>query len=146
MANVAVFAGALTFGTLLSLPDTLAKSNYISLLLSIAFVLFVCSLFASIGIRYLLRGVFDDDQPHIGIEIACMFHIALIILLLLAGFALLNVVLINIGQKAVGIVGNALLCLVPVWFFVVTYVEWIKKRKTNVENARRISILKDGGK
>lgn len=36
---------------------------------------------------------------------------------------MLDIVLINIGRKAVGVIGIALLYLIPVWYFCVSYAE-----------------------
>jgi spore maturation protein SpmA len=53
----------------------------------------------------------------------CTAHTVIVIALLIAGFMCLNVVLMNIGQKAVGVVGTTLLCFIPVWYGTVTWAE-----------------------
>ena len=118
-----VFAGAFTFGTLLSLPNTLDKFDYISDLLSVAFLLFATSLFVAIGVQYLLRR--DDPTTALTPRMRkiCKAHTAIIVSLIMAGFTILDIVLINIGKKAVGIVGIVLLYLIPAWYFCVSYAE-----------------------
>ena len=53
----------------------------------------------------------------------CKAHTAIIVFLLIAGFTLLDIVLISIHKKAVGIVGIAMLYLIPAWYFCVSYAE-----------------------
>ena len=45
------------------------------------------------------------------------------LLLLIAGFAILDFVLIAIGKKSVGYIGIALLCIIPAWFGFMAYLE-----------------------
>ena len=41
----------------------------------------------------------------------------------MGGFVILDIVLISIGRKAAGIVGIALICLIPVWYILVEHFE-----------------------
>jgi uncharacterized protein YacL len=52
-----------------------------------------------------------------------VFHIGLVSGLLIAGFVVLNLVLMEIGQNAVGIIGIVLLCLIAAWIGIVWYAE-----------------------
>jgi len=120
---VAVFAGGFTFGTLISLPTTLDNFDYISTLLSFAFILFSTSLFLAIFIQYLLRRHHADELLLYNMWLASQIHTALVIVLLMSGFVLLDIILINIGHKAAGTVGLALLPMIPIWYFAVSYAE-----------------------
>jgi hypothetical protein len=54
----------------------------------------------------------------------CVAHTVAVIILLMAGFVLLNAVLIIIGHKVVGISGIALLGIIPLWYSGMTYLEF----------------------
>lgn len=123
LTNVGVFAGAFTFGTLLCLPNTLENFIYISALLSSAFVLFTTSLFAAIGVRIILRKNAPDEVPSLLKTGIVVVHIALVGCLLIAGFIVLNLVLININQKVIGVIGIILLFLNAVWIVCIWYIE-----------------------
>jgi hypothetical protein len=123
LTNVGVFAGAFTFGTLLSLSNTLENFDYISDLLSVAFLLFGTSLFVAIGIQYLLRRN-DPTMPLTPrMRKICKTQTILIVALIITGFTMLDIVLINIGKKTVGIAGIILLYLIPLWYVIVSYGE-----------------------
>jgi len=120
---VAVFAGGFTYGTLISLPPTLDNFDYISTLLSFAFILFATSLFVGISIQYLLRRHRADEMLLFNMWLASQIHTALVIIFLIAGFVLLDIILLNIGDKGAGILGLTLLPIIPIWYSVVTYAE-----------------------
>jgi uncharacterized membrane protein YfcA len=120
---VGVFAGAFTFGTLLQLSNSIENYDYISRLLSIAFVLFATSLFLAIAIQILLRRDVSTQPPSQRKAKLFVFHIGLVSGLLIAGFVVLNLVLMKIGQNAVGVTGIVLLCLIAAWIGVVWYAE-----------------------
>jgi hypothetical protein len=124
LTTVAVFAGAISFGTLVTLPIGIDNADYIGLLLAVASYLFTSCLFAAVAIAYLLRHD-DRNRPLSKLKRGlCQIHIWLVILLCVAGFIVLNVVIMNFGQRAVGIAGIASLSgLVPVWFISVHMME-----------------------
>src|SRR6202035_1004459 len=115
LTNVGVFAGAFTFGTLLNLSNTLENFDLVSRYLSIAFLLFATSLFLAISIQILLRRDEPSQAPSQRKMKLFVFHIALVSGLLVAGFIVLDLVLMEIGQKAVGVTGIVLLCLIAAW-------------------------------
>lgn len=124
LSIVAVFGAAIAFGTLVTLPIGTPNAHRISQLLALASYLFTACLFATIGISYLLRNDERDKPLPLPKELLCQMHIWLIISLVLAGFLVVNVVMINFGQKAIGITGIiSLVVLVPVWFVVLMYLE-----------------------
>jgi hypothetical protein len=115
LTNVAVFAGSFAFGTLLLLPDTLDDFDYIGDLLSIAFLLFASSIFIAISVQYLrLRRYIDSESLLPVMSVICQVHTVLIIAFLMAGFIVLNIVLITLKRKVVGIIGIIILGVVPV--------------------------------
>jgi hypothetical protein len=122
MTNVATFAGGFTFGTLFAIPSTLDKYDHVTGLLSIAFILFATCLFMGIGIHWLLRKYTSEECLSESRLAICKAQAVVILLLLISGFAVLNFVLIAVGQKSVGYVGIGLLCLIPFWFLLVIYV------------------------
>jgi hypothetical protein len=77
-----------------------------------------------VAIAYLLR----HDERNLPLSkmkrMLCQLHIWLVILLCVAGFIVLNVVIMNFGQRAVGIAGIASLSgFVPFWFISVHVME-----------------------
>lgn len=126
---VATFAGGFTYGNVISLqtsPSTCHAEEFddIRTLLSVAFILFTASLFVTIVIPIILRG-YDPNvrlpgavdrwtpprfgvvllwEPHFWVQV--IFFCSAV--LLVAGFVLLHIVLIDSGQTAVGGVGIAL--------------------------------------
>lgn len=64
-------------------------------------------------------------------------------MLIMGGFTVLNIILMNIGRKAHGIAGIVLLGLIPAWYVLVSYAEetgkfdLLAKRKVAVDAARR---------
>lgn len=118
-----VFAGAFSFGTVITLPSTVDNFEYISRLLSAAFLLFATGLFLAIGIQYILRHNDPSTSPSPRRARICVIHTTAIIGLLIGGFILLDLVLISIGQKAIGIVGITLLGIIPVWYFGISMIE-----------------------
>ena len=111
-----MFAGSFAFGTLLVLPNTTTNFDLVSDLLAIAFVLFASSILCAIAVQYLLRRHMPSEALLPSVSIICQGHIVLMILLISAGFVVLNLVLINIGRKAVGVTGIATVGVVPIWF------------------------------
>lgn len=123
LTNVGVFAGAFTFGTLLQLSNTISNYEYISRLLSVAFLLFATSLFLAIAIQILLHRDVSTLPPSQRKARLFVFHVGLVSGLHIAGFVVLNVVLMEIGQNAVGVIGIVLLCLIAAWIGIVWYAE-----------------------
>jgi len=124
LTTVAVFAGAISFGTLVTLPIGIPNSDYLGLLLGIGSYLFTACLFAAIAIAYLLRHDERNKPLSPTKRLLCQLHIWLVILLLLAGFVVLNVVVMNFGQRSVGLAGIvSLSVIVPVWFMSVHFME-----------------------
>ena len=124
LANVGVFAGAFSFATVFAIPSTIDNFEYITRLLCAAFLLFATSLFIAIGIQYILRYETPSQPPRPHQARICIVHTLLIIGLLIGGFICLNLVLISIGQKAIGITGIILLGLIPIWYFGITWIEF----------------------
>jgi hypothetical protein len=124
LSIVAVFGAAIAFGTLVTLPIGTVNGAYISKLLGLASYLFTACLFATIGIAYLLRNdERDKPLPHAK-ERFCQMHVWLVILLVLAGFIVINVVMMNFGERAIGIAGIvSLVVAIPTWFLVLMYLE-----------------------
>jgi hypothetical protein len=150
LMTVSVFAGAISFGTLVTLPLGLPNAQYISKLLAIASYLFTCCLFAAIGIAYMLR--FDERHRPLSPtkRMLCQMHVWLVIFLLVAGFVVINVVMMNFGQKSVGIVGIASLAgVIPIWFVGLGYLEKTglldhKTSTTTAENPSGLGLFPDG--
>jgi hypothetical protein len=121
---VAIFAGGFAFGTLLTLPNTVPNFEYVSELLSFAFLLFATTIFIALSIQYLLRYYKPKTEaPSPVLSIICQAHTVIMSGLIMGGFIILDIVLISIGRKAAGIVGIALVCLIPVWYVVVRHCE-----------------------
>lgn len=56
--------------------------------------------------------------------IICQMHVWLVIALLVGGFVVINIVVINFGQKPIGIVGIvSIVGIVPIWFVGLKYIE-----------------------
>jgi hypothetical protein len=124
LSIVAVFGAAISFGTLVTLPIGTPNSQNISKLLALASYLFTACLFATIGIAYLLRNDERDKPLPVAKERYCQMHVWLVILLVLAGFIVVNVVMMNFGERAIGIAGIVSLGVaVPTWFLVLMYLE-----------------------
>jgi len=115
-----------SFGTVLTLPSTLDNFEYITKLLSAAF-LFATSLFVAIGIQYTLRYETLSQAPRPHQARICILHMLLIIGLLIGGFICLNLVFISIGQKANGVMGIMLLEIILIWYFGITWIEFQSK-------------------
>jgi len=121
---VAIFAGGFAFGTLLTLPNTVTNFDYVSELLSFAFLLFATSIFVALSIQYLLRYYKPKTEaPSPVLSIVCQVHTFIMSGLIMGGFIILDIVLISIRRKAAGIVGLALVCLIPVWYVLVRHYE-----------------------
>jgi hypothetical protein len=133
LTTVGVFAGAFTFGTLFALPDTLKNFNSIQTLLAVAFILFSTSLFTAIGVPIVLKREQEDGPPSYTKAKIVVAHLALVSGLLFAGFVVLNVVLIEIGQKRVGIAGITLLCAVATAIFVLWFLDVTDKLEDKEE-------------
>ena len=123
MMTVATFAGGFTFGSLFAVPSDLHNYDHITDLLSIAFILFATCLFVGIGIHWVLRKYKSEECLSHSRWGACRIQAMVMLLLLIAGFAILDFVLIAIGKKSVGYIGIALLCIIPAWFCFIAYLE-----------------------
>jgi hypothetical protein len=123
---VGVFAGAFTFGTLLNIPRDGSFENFkeVTEFLAIAFLLFATSLFLAISIPLLLRPEIPNEMPSPTTKRLVVIHIVLISALQLAGFICLDLVLINIGQNILGILGIVLLCMTASWLVFIWYLEY----------------------
>jgi len=150
LANVGVFAGGFTFGTLFTLSPTRDNYDYLGNLLAIAFLLFATGLFLSIGIQHLLRHDDPDQPPSARKRLICKLHTYVICALIMGGFTVLNIILMNIGRKAHGIAGIVLLGLIPAWYVLVSYAEetgnlnLLAKRKIAVDAARKQRHTENG--
>jgi hypothetical protein len=142
LANVGVFAGGFTFGTLFTLSPTRDNYEYLGDLLAIAFLFFATSLFLSIGIQHLLRHDEPDQPPSARKRLICKLHTYLICALIMGGFTVLNIILMNIGRKAHGIAGIVLLGFIPVWYVLVSYAE----ETGNLELRAKRQIAVDAGR
>lgn len=126
MTNVATFAGGFTFGTLFAVPTSFNNYDYITNLLSGAFILFAASLFIGIGVHWLLRRFESSDDLSKARLIVCYIHTFSIVVLLIAGFVVLDAVLIAIGHRIAGIFGLGLLILIPFWFIgIYLFEKWL---------------------
>jgi hypothetical protein len=85
--------------------------------------LFATSLFLAIAIQILLRRDVPSRPPSQRKAKLFVVHIALVSGLLVAGFIVLDLVLMQIGQSAVGIIGIVFLCLIAGWIGIVWYAE-----------------------
>jgi hypothetical protein len=94
-------------------------------------------LFTAIGVRIILRKNAPDEAPSVLKTAIVVGHIALVSCMLIAGFIVLNLVLISIDQKAMGITGIILLFLNAVWIFGIWYVEGTGR----LEDALRDHVL-----
>lgn len=128
-----VFAGAFTFGTLFSLPNTLDNFTSIQTLLAVAFILFSTSLFTAIGVAIVLKREEQDGPPSITKAKIVVAHLAIVSAFLFAGFVVLNVVLIKINQKKAGIAGITLLCAVALSIFILWFLDVTDKLEDEVE-------------
>ena len=140
LANVGVFAGGFSFGTLLSLSPTRENYDYLGNLLAIAFLLFATGLFLAIGIQHLLRNDDPEQPPSARKRLLCQVHTYLICLLIMGGFVVLNVILMNIGKRVYGIAGIVLVSLIPIWYILVSFAE--KTGDLNLA-ARRVAVEAD---
>ena len=123
LTSVGIFAGALTLGTLLTLPDTIENLDAVSTLLSVAFVLFTISVSAVLGIWIVLRRDVPDQTPSLRKTRMVVAHIIVVSSLLVAGFIVLFVVLLEIGQQVIGAVGITTLGILAAWMCVLWYLE-----------------------
>jgi len=119
LAGLGTFAGAFTFGTLLTLPNTdfpfPDQLDSIRTYLAFAFVMFSSSIFISIAVLMLLRTE-SDDSPLRLIKWAVMrIQMMLQGAFLYFGFLLLNVVLVQFGQPAAGGVGVGIMVTCFLW-------------------------------
>jgi hypothetical protein len=126
---VATFAGGFTYGNVITLqtnPTTChtEESDDISILLSVAFILFIMSLFVTLIIQIILRAydpsaTMPNARAHNWVQLLFLVSATL----LLAGFILLDVVLIGRGQgqEVVGAVGIALVGIVGICAVVIGF-------------------------
>jgi len=117
---VCLFAGAFTFGTLLSLPGDGGayrpdQVSAIANLLSVAFVCFSTGLFLTVALQLVLRREGIDRVLYGRKRLLVAIHFALIGILAVTGFIILNGILITIGQLAAGIAGIVLLVMCAAW-------------------------------
>lgn len=120
LTNVSVFAGAFTFGTLLTLPKDGGsfdpqQISLISQLLSNAFILFATALFLTVSLQMILRRQAPDSVLVGAKRVLVPLHFALISLSVAGGFSLLDSILIVIGQQGAGIAGLLLLIICQIW-------------------------------
>jgi hypothetical protein len=119
LAVIATFAGAFTFGTLLTLPSGLCQNQIdatatISSLLAAAFVLFSTALFVMVLVQILLhkadprRTLVADTYGHFATQGLIAFAAGCLI----GGFVLLGVVLMYSGHEGAG---QACICLVSIF-------------------------------
>jgi amino acid transporter len=135
--NVAVFAGGFCFGSILAIAPDTPNADMIETLLAVAFLLFATSLFISIGVIYILRTEKNEDEhpeKRWKSDIS-VIHTAIVIVLLIGGFAVLDAVLIIIEQKVCGIIGIALLGMIPIWYVTISMNEdWLEKADAQGRN------------
>ena len=129
LATVSLFAGAFTFGTLLSLPNDGGAFEpqqvpAIASLLSLAFVVFAGSLFLTVALQIILRREPLQAILYGQKRLLVPIHFGLISALIMTGFCALNGVLIVTGKRAAGITGIVFLILCAVW--IVVY--WVLER------------------
>jgi len=114
--TVAVFAGAISFGALVTLPPGTPNVNYSAKLLAVAANIFTCCMFVAMAIPYILRKEPRDSWPPPRKAMLCQIHVWTVIGLLIAGFVVLNILVIQFGQLSVCIAGISLLGVIPFWF------------------------------
>ena len=140
-----VFAGGFTFGALFSLSPTRENYDYLGNLLAIAFLFFATSLFLAIGIQHLLRHDVPEQPPSARKRFICKMHTYLICVLVMAGFIVLNIILMNIGRKAHGIAGIVLVGIIPIWYVLVSSAEETGNL-TLAGNLRKTAVDPEGGR
>lgn len=124
LMTVAVFAGAISFGALITLPIDAFNGPYVRKLLAIAANIFTISMFVAMGIPYILRKeTLRKAQLPFYKSLLCQIHVWLVVGLLMAGFMVLNILLINIEEKQIGYVGITLLGLIPLWYLSLSFLE-----------------------
>jgi hypothetical protein len=103
----------LTVSPFFSYPSTL-----LSKILAIAALLFTISLYVAFFIMYVLRAENRDTRPSLRRGVVCTLTLHVAFYNMFAGFIMLNVCLIVIGEAPVGWAGIALLSGIPFWFIV----------------------------
>ena len=94
---------------LLKLIDELTR-------ISLKNLLFTISLYVSFSIIYILRGENRDARPSLRRAVVCTIHLHIAFDVMVAGFIMLNICLIAIGENQVGWTGIGLIVGVPIWF------------------------------
>ena len=124
LMTAAVFATAISFGALVTLPSNTINGPFISTLLAVAASVFTIYMFVAMGIPYILRKESNRNQKlQFHKSVLCQIHIWAVVALLMVGFVVLNVLLINFEQKGVGYAGIAMLGLIPVWYIAISFLE-----------------------
>jgi hypothetical protein len=98
--------------------------------------IFTASIFVAMGIPYILRKDRHEESPPRYKVSLYELHVWTRIGLLIAGFVVLNVLLINIGQAQVTIAGIPLLEMISLWYVSLVYFEGIfeRGRKTAISS------------
>lgn len=128
--TVSVFAGAISFGALVTLPQNTPNPFLAAKLLAVAANIFTCCMFIAMAIPYVLRKEPRDAWPSPRKAMLCQIHVYTVIILLVAGFVVMNVLIIQFGQSSVCIAGISLLGVIPFWFVglqVAERTEWFGK-------------------
>src|SRR5215471_13247380 len=131
MITVDVFAGAISMGTLATLPIGFPNGTFMTKLLAIASLVFTTSLYTTLAILYVLRGEARDTPPSRRRAVISLLLLYLAFAVMFSGFIVLNIVLIAGGQGAVGYSGIAMLSAIPLWFFLYSKLErsgWLEDR------------------
>lgn len=142
---MSLFAGAFTFGSLVTLPRdggsfTTDQIPAIAKLLSASFVCFSTALLLTVALQIILRRESPDAILISQKRCLVSVHFGLIGSLVIAGFIVLNCILIVIGQWGIGSGGIVLLGLCAVW--IIAY--WVAERKGGYfPTARDIELGKD---
>jgi hypothetical protein len=121
--TVDIFAGAVSIGSLATLPVGFPNGAFITRLLAIASLVFTTSLFITFAILYVLRAEARDTPPSRRRAAMCTLLLYTAFSVMFGGFVVLNIVLIAGGQGVVGYTGIAMLCGIPVWLIVYSRLE-----------------------
>ena len=115
LITVDIFAGAICIGSLANINPAFPHFQYVTELLAIGSLIFICSLFFAFGILYIMRDEPRDQPPSRRRAFFASLQYLLGFILMLAGFAMCCVLLIAIGQPIVGYTGIGMVVSVPFW-------------------------------
>jgi len=115
LITVDIFAGAICIGSLANVNPTFPQFEYVTQLLAISSLIFICPLFFAFGILYIMRNEPRDRAPSRRRRFFGSLQYLLGFILTLAGFAMCCVLLIAIGQPIVGYTGIGMVVSVPFW-------------------------------